>query len=85
MGVNAEFPEEILSSVFTPRKENLTKLLTSDAHQQVHHARASHTLASLRQNFWLPQSRTELKEKVKSFLACVQYHGWPYENKRSHA
>lgn len=63
------------------RKEHLTKLLTNDAHHQVHHAGIYHTFGKLRKKHRIPQRYVEVKGKIKNWLICMQYQEGPYKLK----
>ena len=64
---NADIPEGAKCPKLLPRQEHFTQLLIQYVHERLIHGGVSHTLASLRQEYWNIKGRIE----VKSVLSCV--------------
>ena len=50
---NADIPEGATCPKLLPRQEHLMRLLIQYVHEKLIHAGVSHTLASLRQEYWI--------------------------------
>ena len=53
----------------------LTRLVVQEVHERLIHAGTSHTLASLRQEYWLPQRRVEVRACLYHCLVCRCHEG----------
>ena len=78
---NADLPEATASPILLPRREHFTKLLIEDQHNTIHHSGTAHTLAAIRQRFWIPQGRAEVKSILRRCLTCIKHQGGPYRAK----
>ena len=78
---NSELPQETKSPILLPREEYFTKLLINKIHNDICHGGVAHTLALLRQRYWIPQGRTAIKMALKKCLTCIRYQGGPYKVK----
>ena len=78
---NSDLPQETKSPILLPREEHFTKLLINKFHTDVCHGGVAHTLAQLRQRYWIPQGRTAIKMALKKCLTCIRYQGGPYKVK----
>ena len=79
--VNSNLPEEAKSPILLPREEYFTKLLINNVHAEICHGGTAHTLARLRQKYWIPQGRTAIKAVLKKCLTCIRFQGGPYKIK----
>ena len=55
--VHAEIPDDAIYSILLPKKNYFTSLLIKEYHQKLFHSGVSHTLAQLRNEYWIPQGR----------------------------
>ena len=72
LSFNAKYPKLI------PRLEYFTHLVIKDAHERMLHSGVSHTLAQVRQVYWIPQGKRETKGVVSRCTICRRYEGPPY-------
>ena len=79
--INADLPEDAKLPILLPRQEHFSKLLIQDIHHKIHHCGVSHTLAQLRQRYWIPHGRTAVKMILKRCLICLRFQGGPYKVK----
>jgi len=68
--VNAELSEDAKYPKLMPRYECFTRLVIQEVYERLIHAGVSHTLASLRQEYWLPQGRVEVGAVIYRCLFC---------------
>jgi len=73
--VNAELSEDAKYPKLIPRYEYFTRLVVQEVHERLIHASVSHTLASFRQEYWLPQGRVEVRVVIYHYLVCRRYEG----------
>ena len=52
------------------QREYYTSLLIQYVHERLIHAGVSHTLASLRQEYWIVKGRVEVKKVLSRCLVC---------------
>ncbi|XP_057305456.1 uncharacterized protein LOC130642387 [Hydractinia symbiolongicarpus] len=78
---NADLEKDTLTPILLPRGEHFTKLVIEDQHNQIHHSGTPHTLAAIRQRFWIPQGRAEVKSILRKCLVCIKHQGGPYRVK----
>jgi len=67
---NAEIPEGTKCPKLLPHQEYFTKLLIQYVQKQLIHAGVSHTLSSLRQEYWIIKGRREVKSVLSHCLVC---------------
>ena len=72
LSFNAKYPKVI------PRLEYFTHLVIKDAHERMLDSGVSHTLAQVRQEYWIPQGKRETKRVVSRCTICRRYEGPPY-------
>ena len=70
---NAELSEAAKYPKLLPQHEYFTRLVIQEVHERL--IRISHTLASLRQEYWLPQGRVEVRACVYRCLVCQCHEG----------
>ncbi len=66
----ARIPYNSKHQVIIPRQHPLADLLALDAHCKVNHAGQEHTIAVLRERFWIPQVRSCVKKVIQSCRVC---------------
>lgn len=71
-------PEEEKYPVILPSSHHVVKLLIHDVHCKELHAGVEHTLAVLRQRFWIIKGRSSVRQVVKNCLRCRHYNSKPY-------
>ena len=73
--LNAEMSEEAKYSKILPRHEYYTRLIIQEVHERLIHAGISHTLSSLRQEYWISQGRAEVRACLYRCLICRHHEG----------
>jgi len=72
---NANLSEPAKYPKLLPRCEHFTHLLIQYVHERLIHCGVSHTLASLRQEYWILKGRMEVKTVISRCLVCQQQEG----------
>ena len=76
---NAELSQGAKCLKFLPRKERYTELVIEDSHYNMLHAGVSQTLAEIRQNYWIPRGRSEVRKVLNNCKVCQQTEGGPFK------
>ena len=77
--VHAEIPDETIYPILLPKKSHFTSLLIKEYHQKLFHSGVSHTLAQLRNEYWIPQGRAEVKKAIHGCGICKRFQGGPFK------
>lgn len=64
--------------ILLPKTEYFTRLTIEAAHKTVLHSGVSHTLAQVRQRYWVPHGRSTVKKIIKGCTTCRKWEGGPY-------
>ena len=72
---HAELTEEMKYPKLLPRHEHFTYLVIQEVHQRLIHAGVSHTLSQIRQEYWIPQGRAEVRHVLSRCVICKRYNG----------
>ena len=73
---NAAIAEETKYPKLLPRRVHFTSLIIIEVHQHLIHAGISHTLGQIRQEYWIPQGRAEVRRVLSRCVVCKR-HGGP--------
>ena len=73
--LNADLDEEAKYPKLLPRGEIFTHLLIQEIHQRLIHAGVAHTLSQIRQEFWVPQGRAEVRRVLNKCTICKRHNG----------
>ena len=76
---NTDLPEEAIHPILLPKQETFVTLLSNHFHQKLFHAGVSHTLAQIRNKYWITQGRNEVKRTLRRCLVCKKHQGGPYK------
>ena len=86
---NATMNEGTKYPKLLPRYEHFTNLLICEVHQRLIHAGVAHTLSQIREEYWIPQGRVQVKSVISKCLICRRHEGpsfclpnmppWPQE------
>ena len=68
----------IIHPILLPRRERFTDFLISQTHRQLQHAGVSHTLAIIRQRYWIPQGRAAAHAVLNKCVVCRKAEGPPF-------
>ena len=74
---NADIPLSAIHPILMPRS-HIADLIIRDCHHQTMHAGVPHTLAKVRQTYWVPKGRSTVKSAIIRCLTCKRHHGGPY-------
>ena len=77
--VHAEIPDDAIYPILLPKKSYFTSLLIKEYHQKHFHSGVSHTLAQLRNEYWIPQGRAEVKKAIHGCGTCKRFQGGPFK------
>ena len=77
----AQIPEEAKHQIIIPYNDPVIEKLILDIHVRASHAGPETTLAVLRQRFWLPRGRREVKRVLKKCLTCKHWNTQPCQQK----
>ena len=76
---NADIPEVAKFPKLLPRGHHLTKLVVERCHKKMKHTGVSHTLSEVRNEYWIPRGRTEVRKVLTKCQVCVRHEGGPYK------
>ena len=76
---NAQLSQGAKYPKLLPRKEYYTQLVIEDSHCNMLHAGVSQTLAEIRQNYWIPKGRSEVRKVLKNCKVCQRTEGGPFK------
>ena len=77
--VNAELPLEAIYPILLPKRSHISTLLIKEYHQKLFHSGVSHTLAQLRNEYWIPRGRSEVKKAIYDCGTCKRFQGGPFK------
>ena len=72
---HAELSEEVKYPKLLPRHEYFTHLVIQEIHRRLIHVGVSHTLSQVRQEYWIPQGRAEVRHVLSQCVICKRYNG----------
>ena len=73
--LNAEMSEGAKYPMLLPHREHHVNLVIQEVHERLIHAGVSHTLSSLRQEYWIPQGRRAVRACLSHCLICRRHEG----------
>ena len=77
----AQIPEDAKYQIIIPYNDPVIEKLILNVHEKASHAGPETTLAILRQRFWLPRGRHEVKRVLKKCLTCKRWNTQPCQQK----
>ena len=75
---NSELTQGAKYPKLLPPKEYYTRLNIEEAHRKMFHSGVSQTLAEIRQEYWIPKGRSEVKRVLNRCQVCQIVEGGPY-------
>ncbi|XP_071150570.1 uncharacterized protein [Mytilus edulis] len=75
----AQLSEGAKTPILLPKKNKVTKLLIESMHRKNFHVGVSQTLSAMRQTYWIPQGRSEVKRVLRKCIICKRCEGGPYK------
>ena len=77
--IHAELPLQAIYPILLPKRSHFSSLLIKEYHQKLFHSGVSHTLAQLRNQYWIPQGRAEVKKAIHGCGVCKRFQGGPFK------
>ena len=65
--------------IFLPAGAPLTRLIISDAHELTLHSGVNGVLSKLRQRWWIPKARIEVKKVLRKCVTCNRVQSRPFK------
>ncbi|XP_052739788.1 uncharacterized protein LOC128198408 [Bicyclus anynana] len=65
--------------ILLPKNAEFTHNIITELHQKNYHVGVSHTLALLREHFWVPHGRSTVQKVIRKCQQCVKYGGGPFK------
>ena len=75
---NAELSQAAKYPKLLPKNAHFTQLVIKDVHRRVLHSGVSQTLATVRQEYWIPHGRAIIKRILKICRVCRRVEGAPF-------
>ncbi|XP_071123445.1 uncharacterized protein [Mytilus edulis] len=75
----AQLSEGAKTPILLPKKNKVTELLIESMHRKNFHVGVSQTLSAMRQTYWIPQGRSEVKRVLRKCTICKRCEGGPYK------
>lgn len=76
-----DLPEETRHPIILPRKSHVTNLIIRHAHERLAHAGRGHTLAKLREKYWIPGANAAVRHLIANCVPCRRYRAPVVEQK----
>ena len=76
---NAELIEDAIFPKLLPKNHLFTKLLVEHIHKKTFHSGVSQTLATIRNEYWIPQGRRTVQNIIRLCNICQRFQGGPYK------
>jgi len=77
--VNADLPLNAIYPILLPKKSHLSTLVIKEYHQKLFHSGVSHSLGQLRNEYWIPQGRAEVKKAIYGCRTCRRFQLEPFK------
>ena len=74
----SDLPRSSVHPILLPKNSHYTTLTIQHVHKVLFHSGVNHTLASLRNQFWVPQGRSIVRRVVMSCKICKRVIGGPF-------
>lgn len=76
-----DLPEETRHPVILPRKSRVTNLIIQHVHERLAHAGRGHTLAKLREKYWIPGANAAVRHLIANCVTCRRHRAPVVEQK----
>ncbi|KAL9964793.1 hypothetical protein ACROYT_G028478 [Oculina patagonica] len=76
-----DLSEETKHPVILPRKSHVTNLIIQHLHERLAHAGRGHTLAKLREKYWIPGANAAVRHIIANCVTCRRYRAPVVEQK----
>ncbi|XP_062582984.1 uncharacterized protein LOC134244753 [Saccostrea cucullata] len=74
----AHLTEGARTPILLPKKNHVTDLLIDSYHRKSLHVGISQTLSLIRQTYWIPQGRSQVRRVLQNCSICKRHEGGPY-------
>ena len=74
---NTELSQAAKYPKLLPKDTHFTRLIIEDTHCRILHSGVSQTLATVRQQYWIPQGQAIVKRVLKDCRVCRRIEGAP--------
>ena len=75
----SDLSDDAQHPILLPKKSKFTDLVITHYHRQVLHSGVRHTLAAMRQKYWVPQGRAQVVRVLSLCPICRRWEGGPYQ------
>ena len=76
---NAPLSDMAKFPLLLPPKHSLTSPIIHSVHLRLFHAGTNATLTAIRQRFWIPTGRQQIKSQLRQCIICRKHSGKPYQ------
>ena len=76
-----DLPEETRHPIILPRKSHVTNLIIEHFHERLAHEGCGHTLAKLREKYWIPGTNAAARHLIANCVTCRRYRAPVVEQK----
>ena len=77
--LNVEVNENARYPKLLPRHVRFTYLLIIEVHKRLIHTGIAQTLAQVREEYWIPQGRVEVRSVLTQCIICRRHEGPPFQ------
>ncbi|VDP53444.1 unnamed protein product [Heligmosomoides polygyrus] len=74
---NSALDSDTISPIFIARNTAFARLIIQEAHGNFHKG-IEHTMASVREHYWIPKLRQQVRKFVTNCVKCRRFNGIPY-------
>ncbi|XP_066596264.1 uncharacterized protein [Prorops nasuta] len=71
---NAKIPLSQKHSILLPAKNHVTDLIIRNFHENLYHAGVQTTLYSIRQRFWIPDGKNQVRKIIRNCVRCRRFN-----------
>lgn len=65
--------------ILIPKDCDYTNKIIIQTHSDNHHVGVNHTLAIIRQTFWIPHGKRQVQKVIRKCLQCEKHRGGPFK------
>ncbi|XP_049870313.1 uncharacterized protein LOC126369792 [Pectinophora gossypiella] len=76
---NANWSDDKKNPILLPKNSKFTDKIIEDIHKNNYHVGVGHTLATVRNKYWILQGRSQVQRVLRNCMQCRKYGGGPYK------
>lgn len=76
---NTDWSEDKKYTILLPKNIDFTYKVIENCHCNNYHVGISHSLALIRNKYWIPHGRSQVQKLIKKCKECCKYGGGPYK------